>query len=230
MNPNRPATNNAGKPEMRKLNVEQFKEALNADAVVIDLRSSSIFTQGFIPGAVFLGTNGKYLSLANSMFQNEQPLLFVLEQGSQDNISNIILSSGFKNIIGFLDGGFEAWKHAGEPIDMIIDVEADELIMDIPFDKNLMVLDVRKEMEFAEGHLEDACNIPLDELTDPAKVAQLDEGANIYLHCAGGNRSIIAASILKRHGLNNIRNVTGGWNKIKELEKAKIVKEGKLLN
>jgi len=212
------------------LTVDQFKNAMDNNAVVIDTRNASDFIQGFIPGAIFLGTEGKYLNLVEPMFTPEQSFLFVSTPSTEKEIAILMHKTGFPNITGFLNGGFEAWLKSGEPIDLIIDVEADELIMDIPYDENLMVLDVRKEMEFADGHLANACNIPLDQLTDPGKIAQLDEGANIYLHCAGGNRSIIAASLLKRHGLNNIRNVAGGWKKIREEKKAEIVKEGKMLN
>jgi rhodanese-related sulfurtransferase len=129
-----------------------------------------------------------------------------------------------------LKGGFEAWRNANEPIDMIIDVEADELIMDIPHDPNLLVVDVRKEGEWADGHLADAMNLPLQEMTNVAMLAQFEENQNLYIHCAGGYRSVIAASLLKREGIDNLRNVLGGWNSIKNEEKAKVVKETKVLD
>ena len=113
---------------------------------------------------------------------------------------------------------------------MIIDVEADELMMDIPHDANLRVIDVRRETEFADGHLKDALNIPLNEMTDPASIAVLDDKQNLYVHCAGGYRSVIASSLLKREGYHNLRNVIGGWGKIKEQEKVEIVKEKSVLN
>ena len=131
---------------------------------------------------------------------------------------------------GFLQGSFDAWKNAGEPIDMIIEVEADELMMDIPHDPHLLVVDVRRETEFADGHLKDAVNIPLNEMTDPASMANLEELQNLYIHCAGGYRSVIASSLLKRQGFHNLRNIVGGWAKIKEQEKAEIVKETSVLN
>ena len=126
---------------------------------------------------------------------------------------------------GCLNGGFETWKNENEPIDLIIDVEADELIMDIPHDPSLLILDVRKENEFAEGHLENALNLPLHEMTDLIQLSQFEDSQNLYIHCAGGYRSVIAASLLKREGVNNLRNILGGWNEIKQLEKATIVKE-----
>jgi rhodanese-related sulfurtransferase len=133
-------------------------------------------------------------------------------------------------VAGYLQGGFEAWVAAGEPIDLIIDVEADELAMDIPFDENLVVLDVRKPAEFADGHVKDARNIPLDELIDPAAMAQIEDEQNVYVHCAGGYRSVIAVSLLKRQGIHNLRNVVGGWARIKEQENIETVKENSVLN
>jgi rhodanese-related sulfurtransferase len=133
-------------------------------------------------------------------------------------------------VIGYLEGGFENWKNSGESIDMIIDVEADELAMDLPFDPNILVLDVRKPTEFGDGHVKDAQNIPLIDMTDPLNIANLEEEQNIYVHCAGGYRSVIAASILKRQGIHNLRNVLGGWAKIKEQEKIETVKESSVLN
>jgi rhodanese-related sulfurtransferase len=92
------------------------------------------------------------------------------------------------------------------------------------------VVDVRRTTEYADGHLKNAVNIPLNDMTDPALLANLEDDQNIYVHCAGGYRSVIAASLIKRQGIHNIRNVLGGWGKIKEQEKAEIVKETSVLN
>jgi len=100
----------------------------------------------------------------------------------------------------------------------------------MPHDENLVVVDVRRETEFADGHLKDAVNIPLNEMTDPGSMANIEDSQNVYVHCAGGYRSVIASSLLKRQGIHNIRNVLGGYAKIKEQEKAEIVKENSVLN
>ncbi len=113
---------------------------------------------------------------------------------------------------------------------MIIDVEPDELAMDLPFDERLVVLDVRQPAEFAEGHVKNARNLPLNELTDPGSMADLEEDQNLYVHCAGGYRSVIAASLMKRQGIHNLRNIVGGWNKIKEEKKIETEKEKSVLN
>jgi len=113
---------------------------------------------------------------------------------------------------------------------MIINIEPDELAMDLPFDDNLVVIDVRKPNEFAEGHITGAINIPLSDMVDPGNMAQIQEDDNLYIHCSAGYRSVIASSLLKRQGIHNLRNVLYGWNRIKELEKVEIVKEKSILN
>ena len=100
------------------------------------------------------------------------------------------------------------------PIDLLVTVEPDELIMDLPFDEHLVILDVRKAIEFDEGHMDDAENLPLDAMKDPGSMAMINETDNLYVHCAGGYRSIIACSLLKRQGIHNVRNVLGGWRAI----------------
>ena len=119
---------------------------------------------------------------------------------------------------------------AGEEIDMIVNIEPDELAMDLPFDKRMIVIDVRKPNEFAEGHIAGAINIPLSDMADPGSMAQFEEDDNLYVHCSAGYRSVIASSLLKRQGIHNLRNVLYGWNKIKELKKVEIVKEKSILN
>ncbi|WP_317132846.1 rhodanese-like domain-containing protein [Arachidicoccus ginsenosidivorans] len=123
---------------------------------------------------------------------------------------------GFDKMIGYLEGGFEAWQNAGLPVDMIIDVESDELAMDLPFDEHLLVLDVRKESEFDQGHVAEAINIPLPELLNPIRVAAIEDTDNIYMHCQSGYRSVIGASILKKQGFHNLRNIVGGWKAIEQ--------------
>ena len=121
-------------------------------------------------------------------------------------------------------------QQSGYPIDLVIDVDADELAMDLPHDPNLVVLDVRKPAEFAEGHVSGAINIPLSDMSDPAALTPLEENLNIYVHCAGGYRSVIASSLLKRQGIHNLRNISGGWSAIKEQKGIKVEKEASMLN
>ena len=206
------------------LSVEDVKKALEEETTVLDTRHADQFTQGFVPGSIFIGLEGRFAEWSGSLLPFKSPLVLVTEAGMEKETVIRLARVGFSNVVGYLEGGFDAWKASGEPIDMIIDVEADELAMDIPFDDHLVVLDVRRPAEYNLGHVKDAINIPLNEMTDLVNIADLEEEQNIYIHCAGGYRSVIAASLIKRQGLHNIRNVVGGWNKIKEegkIEKTK---------
>jgi hydroxyacylglutathione hydrolase len=213
------------------LNIDSFKKWIREDdAILLDTRSSDIFVAGFIPGAVSIGLDGRFAEWAGSLLPFNRPIVLVTRPGEEKDSVVRLARVGFDKVKGFLDGGFAAWMDAGEPIDMIIDVEADELAMDIPFDENLLVLDVRRETEFADGHIRDAVNLPLQELVDPGSMAILEERHNLYVHCGGGYRSVIAASLLKRQGFHNLRNVTGGWGKIKDQKGIEVVKEKSVLN
>ena len=212
------------------LTVAEFKELIKEDVIILDTRRADSFTQGFIPGAIFIGLEGRFAEWAGSILPFDAPMVLVTEPGKEKETIVRMARVGFSTVKGYLDGGYPAWTAAGEETDMIVDVEADELIMDLPHDDRLVVLDVRRPTEFADGHLKDALNLPLNDMTDPALMANLEEEQNLYVHCAGGYRSVIAASLLKRQGIHNLRNVLGGWGKIKEQEKAEIVKETSVLN
>jgi glyoxylase-like metal-dependent hydrolase (beta-lactamase superfamily II)/rhodanese-related sulfurtransferase len=214
------------------LSVAEFKKAAAQENIIIlDTRPSAEFPLGFVPNSISIGLDGRFAEWAGSLLSFQHPLLLVTTPGKERETIVRLARVGFDKMTGYLNGGFEAWKNAGEPIDMIVNVDADELAMDIPFDDNLVVVDVRKETEFANGHLKDAVNLPLDGLKDPGSMADLDDAQNIYVHCQGGYRSVIAASLIKKEGFHNIRNVAGGWNAIKELEdKFTIVKEPAVLN
>jgi len=215
---------------MSALSPDEFKERMKSDVVILDTRNSETFTEGFIPGSISIGLNGRFAEWAGSLLPFETPLLLVCDPGKEKESIIRLARVGLDNVQGYLEGGYEAWKNNREQSDMIINIEADELMMDIPFDKNLVVLDVRKPVEFAEGHLSDAVNIPLNEMTDPGIMANIDDRHNLYVHCASGYRSVIAASLLKRQGLHNLRNVPGGWDKIKEQQKVTIIKDASVLN
>lgn len=213
------------------LDLEAFKKWIAEEgAILLDTRTSDVFVAGFIPGSVSIGLDGRFAEWAGSLLPFNKPIVLVTNPGEEKDSVVRLARVGFDKVKGYLEGGVATWMDAGEPIDMIIDVEADELAMDIPFDENLVVLDVRREPEFADGHVKDAVNLPLQELADPGSMANLEERHNLYVHCGGGYRSVIAASLLKRQGIHNLRNVTGGWGKIKDQKGIEIVKEKSVLN
>ena len=212
------------------LSVTAFKNKLKSNYTILDTRPAAVFTQGFVPGSLFIGLEGRFAEWAGNILSFSQPMLIITEPGKEEETVVRLARVGFSKIEGYLKGGFESWKKAGEKIDLVIDVESDELAMDIPHDPNLKVIDVRKYAEFTEGHVKNAINLPLHEMTDLALIADFEENQNLYVHCGGGYRSVIACSLLKSHGMHNLRNVVGGWEKIKEEAAIKIVKDSSVLN
>ncbi|HQW92793.1 MAG TPA: MBL fold metallo-hydrolase [Ferruginibacter sp.] len=212
------------------LSLGDIKKMQDDDVLILDTRHATVFTIGFIPGSIFIGLEGRFAEWAGSLLSFDKPIALVTEPGKEEESVIRLSRVGFDKIQGYLKGGFESWQQAGEPVDMIIDVEADELVMDLPHDPNLVVVDVRRETEFADGHIADAQNLPLNEMNDVLNLSHFEDNQNLYIHCAGGYRSVIAASLLKREGTHNLRNVLGGWNKIKEQKNIKIQKEASVLN
>lgn len=215
---------------LQSLTLDEFKEKIKNNTVILDTRNPDDFTNGFIPGSLFIGLKGRFAEWAGSLLPFDKPVVLITEEGKEEETVIRLARVGFENVEGYLAGGFETWKNAGEEVDLVINVEADELAMDIPFDSRLTVVDVRRMNEFAEGHVANAINMPLDEMTDVAQIAQLEEDQNLYVHCKSGYRSVIAASLLKQQGYHNLRNVLGGWSKIKEQKNIKTEKEGTVLN
>ncbi|MEP7256635.1 MAG: rhodanese-like domain-containing protein [Ferruginibacter sp.] len=212
------------------LSIADFKKLQNDDVLVLDTRHATVFTKGFIPGSIFIGLEGRFAEWAGSLLPFDKPMILLTEPGKEEETIVRLSRVGFDKIQGYLKGGFDAWVKAGETVDIIIDVEADELTMDIPHDPNLVVVDVRRETEYADGHIKDAQNLPLNEMNDLVNLAHFEDNQNLYVHCAGGYRSVIASSLLKREGVHNLRNVLGGWGKIKEQKNIKIEKEASVLN
>ncbi len=216
---------------MKAIPVAQFKElAKDESKIILDTRRALNFTHGFVPGSISIGLEGRFAEWAGSLLPFDAPILLVTDPGKEKETIIRLARVGFDKVQGFLEGGYETWKNSGEQIDLIVDIEPDELMMDIPFDPKLLIVDVRRPAEYAEGHLRDAVNIPLNDMIDPGSMANIKDDQNVYVHCTGGYRSVIAASLLKRQGFDNIRNVQGGWNKIKEQEKVEVVKEKSVLN
>ncbi len=214
------------------LDIPAFKiKAKEPNVIIVDTRKADVFTEGFVPGSVFIGLEGRFAEWAGSLLPFDHEILLVTEDGKEKESIVRLARVGFEKFGGHLAGGFTSWKKNDQPLDMIIDVEADELAMDMPFDDQLVIVDVRKVPEYADGHIKEALNIPLDELSDPGSMANLEDNHNIYVHCAGGYRSVIAASLMKRQGIHNLRNVVGGWGKIKELpDKFTFEKSKEVLN
>ncbi|MCW3462203.1 MBL fold metallo-hydrolase [Chitinophaga nivalis] len=215
---------------LQPLSPADFKATAKAGALILDTRPAIEFGNGFVPGAISIGLEGRFAEWAGSLLPFDQDIILITPEGKEEETIVRMARVGFDNVTGYLKGGYPAWVAANEAIDMIITVEADELAMDIPHDEHLVIVDVRKPMEFANGHIKDAFNLPLGDLTDPGKMAHFNDLDNLYVHCQGGYRSIIACSILKKEGIHNLRNVDGGFAKMKEEPKLQVVQEKTVLN
>jgi glyoxylase-like metal-dependent hydrolase (beta-lactamase superfamily II)/rhodanese-related sulfurtransferase len=212
------------------LNLTEFKKLIETDIIILDTRHADVFTLGFIPGSIFIGLEGRFAEWAGSLLPFDKSLVLITEPGKEEETVIRLSRVGFDKILGYLTGGFETWTNAGEKIDLVIDIEPDELAIDMPHDEKMVVVDVRRETEFADGHIKDAVNLPLHDMMDMLKIAQFEDNQNLYVHCAGGYRSVIASSLLKRQGIHNLRNVLGGWGKIKDQKGIEVVKEASVLN
>lgn len=199
---------------MKQLRLENFKKKLEEGAIVVDTRPAIEFTAGFIPGAIFIGSEGNLKEWAAALLPKGKSIILVTSEGKEEMAQNILTEAGIINIEGCLEGGFESWQNAGENVDLVIDIETDELGMDLPFDKNITVLDVRSFEEYSKGHVKDAINLPLEEMNDIAQIADLEEHQHLYIHSGSGYRSVIAASLLKREGYYSVRNILGGYENI----------------
>src|SRR5664279_2313352 len=216
---------------LKALSIEAFKVLIQDDQTIcLDTRISAEFTEGFVPGAISIGLDGRFAEWAGSLLPFDKPIVLVTEAGKEKETVVRLARVGFDQINGYLEGGFQTWKSSGEPIDLIVNIDVDEFAMDLPFDPKLIVVDVRRETEFADGHVPAARNIPLETLTDPGTMAEFSDKDNIYVHCAGGYRSVIASSLFKRQGIHNLHNIIGGWDEIKKLDGLEIVKENSVLN
>ncbi|HLA59767.1 MAG TPA: rhodanese-like domain-containing protein, partial [Puia sp.] len=216
---------------LKPLSLEAFKEIIKDDnTICLDTRLSTEFADGFVPGSISIGLDGRFAEWAGSLLPFDKPFVLVTEPGKEKESVVRLARVGFAQMSGYLKGGFETWKNSGEPIDLIVNIDADEFAMDLPFDPKLKVVDVRRETEFADGHVAGAVNVPLETLTDPGMMADFDDSDNIYVHCAGGYRSVIASSLFKRQGIHNLHNIAGGWDEIKKLDGLEIARDNSVLN
>ena len=199
----------------RALSPDAFEAIANAqDALILDVRHQNDFVQGHIPQSVFIGIDGGFAPWVGALIADiKQPLLLITPTGREEETITRLSRVGFDQSIGYLEGGFTSWKAAGKEFDTISSVDAQILETAIT-EKNATIFDVRKDSEFLSEHIISAKNTPLDFLND--HLGRFPEKGTFYLHCAGGYRSVIAASILKKRGIHNLINVNGGFKSILE--------------
>ncbi len=202
------------------LDLATFEARRSEGITVIDARIPDEFELGFIPNAINIGLNGQYAIWAGTLLPIHEPILLVCPEGKEEEAVMRLARVGFDQIQGFLKGGFDTWKNSGNRMDMVISITPEELALDFKH-STIEVLDVRKPSEWDTCHLEGATHGSLQELDK--MIPNLNKGAQIYVHCAGGYRSMIAASMLKAAGFSLVKNVYGGWSKIKELDLPKVM-------
>ena len=217
---------------MQALGVEEFDTAAESTgAIVLDTRNAGDFANGFIPRSINIGLNGQFAPWVGSMIVDvKQPILLVTEEGKEEETLVRLSRVGFDVVIGHLKGGFDAWKSSGKEVDTVNRISADTFESELTVGETY-VLDVRKESEYRAEHVEEAYNKPLDFINEWfPEMTSMDQ--EFYVHCAGGYRSMIAASILKAKGIHNFKEVEGGFGAIAEAGVAKtdFVCQSKLQN
>ncbi len=199
----------------RALSPKEFEAAAaETGAVVLDVRHENDFVQAHIPSSIFIGIDGGFAPWVGSVIGDvNQAILLITPEGREEETITRLARVGFDKVLGYLKGGIAAWKEAGKDLDQIESISAEEARTRLEVDK-LPIVDVRKTGEFEAEHLADASNIPLDYINQ--NMAEFPRDKTFYLHCAGGYRSVIAASILKSRAYHNIIDIKGGFKAIKE--------------
>lgn len=200
----------------KSLSPEAFEAAANeTGAIVLDVRHQDDFAKGHIPRSIFIGLDGSFAPWVGALIADvKQPILLVTDSGREEEAATRLSRVGFDNTLGYLEGGFEAWKKASMEYDVVSSVPAMIFKQELQKDKP-EVFDVRKQSEYASEHVIDAKNTPLDFIND--HLSEFPEEP-FFLHCAGGYRSMIAASILKSRGIHNVIDVKGGFKAIQEAQ------------
>jgi hydroxyacylglutathione hydrolase len=197
------------------LDPEAFEKLANqSGAIILDVRHQDAFAEGHIPQSIFIGIDGGFAPWVGALIGDvEQPILLVTPEGREEETVTRLARVGFDNTLGYLDGSLEAWKKAGKAKDSVEGIDTTEL-KTLSEKESLTVFDVRKPGEYLSEHLPDAKNTPLDFINE--YMNEFPTGTPFYMHCAGGYRSMIAASILKSRGIHNLIDVRGGFGAIKE--------------
>jgi hydroxyacylglutathione hydrolase len=202
------------KKSAKPLSVKDFESIANeTDAVILDVRHQSEFIKGFIPRAIFIGIDGGFAPWVGALIKDiAQPILLISPEGREEDTITRLSRVGFDNVLGYLEGSFAAWKIAGKEVDALASVPA--AVLEQKMKDKTSVFDVRKPGEYASEHIRSAENTPLDFLNK--HITEFPKKGDFFVHCAGGYRSVIAASILKSRGYHNVIDVAGGYDAIRD--------------
>ena len=204
----------------KALTAENFEMVANeTNALVLDTRNATDFANGFIPNSINIGLDGSFAQWVGEMIPDiKQEILLVSNPGYEDEAMIRLSRVGYDGCIGYLEGGFDTWKKAGKEVDTVKRISAEEFAK-IHENEKPLTIDIRKKSEFQSQHITDAVNIPLNEIND--HLAEFPKDKPFILHCAGGYRSMIAASMLKQRGWDNFSDVIGGFTEIAKTNVAK---------
>lgn len=196
------------------LDVKELKQVVRKNkALILDTRPKEQFAEGFIPNSIFIGIDDTFAPWVGALITDlNTPIVFLAEEGKEEEVVVRLSRVGYDNALGFLKGGIKAWRNAGEEVQRVEQVSAEEFVS--IFENGANLLDVRKESEFESQHIKGATNFPLDFINTNLK--NLDSQSKWYIHCAGGYRSMIATSILLSSGYYNAVNIKGGFKALKE--------------
>ncbi len=199
---------------LRPLSADEFEVAAEeSGALILDTRKSGDFAPGFVPQSINIGLKGDFAPWVGAMIVDvHQPILLVCEPGTEKEAVTRLSRVGFDNVLGYLDGGFETWKASGKDTDSVKRIKAAQFSR--KYSKDIVVIDVRKESEYEAEHVDEAYNRPLSAINK--WIADVNPKEHFFIHCAGGYRSMIAASILQARGYRNFTEVGGGFSDIKK--------------
>lgn len=203
---------------LKPLTPVEFEAMANlTGALILDTRDPQVFAKGFVPSAVNIGLNGQFAPWVGALITDlKQPLLLVVDAGKEEEAITRLARVGYDNTIGYLAGGIAAWEEAGKDVDTIKSITALEFEHIANADASIKVLDVRKPGEYESEHLEMTLTRPLDYIND--WTTEIDHNDTYYVHCAGGYRSMVAASILKARGVEQVIDIAGGYAAIKNTD------------
>jgi hydroxyacylglutathione hydrolase len=196
------------------MSIADFEKVANeTDALILDVRHQSEFIKGFVPRSIFIGIDGGFAPWVGALIKDiQQPILLVVPEGREEEVVIRLSRVGFDNTLGYLKGGFSAWKDAGKEVDTLRSVSAETLENEIT-NNNVPVFDVRKPGEYENEHIVNVPSTPLDYIN--SHIEEFPSDTDFYVHCAGGYRSVIASSILKSRGIHNVIDVAGGYGAIR---------------
>jgi len=201
----------------KALSIDEFKNSMiSENSLVLDVRTQKEFIKKHIPNSLFIGLNGSFAPWVGTLIKDvHRPILLIVEKGKEEEAITRLSRVGCDNCIGYLEGGIKTWEKSGNPTANLESISANEFIETLKLNK-INILDVRKVSEFENQHIEGSINFPLGQIQE--NISEINSKERLHVHCAGGYRSVIAISILKANGFDNLIDIAGGFNEIKKTD------------